>query len=153
MIIIADIKPKAVFRLADGTDFVIEEIETHPKFGSYILPSSDDEGNDAGYFQLSGELKELNPKTGSRFGINETEKNLRKYLIGAVVADAEYMASESAKAYGWSKRPLIIRLFGKKEDDKVVVLTITPKKDTEGNNGGAILGQTADKKDLGFPTI
>ena len=121
--------------------------------GSYILGSSDDEGNDAGYFKLSGRLKEINSKTGSRFGINENENNLRKYLVNAVVADAKYMQPESAAAYGWSKRPLIITLFGKKEDGEVVVLTITPQRDTEGNNGGAIFGQTADNEDLGFPTI
>ena len=109
--------------------------------GSIIYPSQDDEGNDAGFFSFSGDLREI-----------KDERPVGQYpppsLVGAKVVNAYYALPELINDHGWSSTPVII-LFENKFGGTIV---LTAQTDPEGNDGGAIFGQNR-KGDFILPVI
>jgi hypothetical protein len=55
------------------------------------------------------------------------------------------MSNEETKSMDWYKRPIVIRL-----DNGTMLF---PSMDDEGNDGGALFGQSKDGNDLTFPVI
>ena len=68
-----------------------------------------------------------------------------KHLLGKTVSKVRYMTDEEAKDMMWYNRPIVIEFT-----DGTIIL---PSRDDEGNDGGALFGQTKDGKDLTFPVI
>ncbi len=67
-----------------------------------------------------------------------------QHLIGRRIVSVRYMTKEEADGLDWHKRPLVMVL----DNDTVIYLSA----DDEGNDGGAMFGQT-DKDQLTFPTL
>ena len=67
-----------------------------------------------------------------------------EHLKGRKIIHVRYVTKEEADAMGWYKRPLVMVL----DNDTVIYLSA----DDEGNDGGAIFGQT-DKDELTFPVL
>lgn len=68
-----------------------------------------------------------------------------KHLKGKSVAAVRYLSPEEANKMGWYKRPLVIEFT-----DGTLIFS---SSDDEGNDGGALFGQTKDGKELTFPII
>ncbi len=68
-----------------------------------------------------------------------------KALAGKTIVGARYMTEEEVKAMGWGQSVLVIEL-----DDGSLLY---PSMDDEGNDGGAMFGQTKGGAELGFPVI
>ena len=68
-----------------------------------------------------------------------------KYLGGKTVSKIRYVTKEEAENMGWYSRSIVIEFT-----DGTLIL---PSRDDEGNDGGALFGQTKDGKDLTFPVI
>jgi len=66
-------------------------------------------------------------------------------LVGKKVVAARYMTDEEAEGMGWDRKPLVIQF-----DDGSLIF---PSRDDEGNDAGALFGQTKDEKSLTFPVI
>ena len=66
-------------------------------------------------------------------------------LRGKTVKEVRYLSKEEAQSLGWRCRPLVIV----ENDDSLVF----PSADDEGNDGGALFGQTASGGDLSFPVL
>jgi hypothetical protein len=86
-------------------------------------------------------------KTSER---QQAEKRWTDYakmnLVGKKIVSVRYLSTEEAYAMGWSNRPLVIQF----DDDSIIYSSM----DDEGNNGGAILGQSKDgKQQLAFPVL
>ena len=68
-----------------------------------------------------------------------------KHLLGKTVSKIRYVTKEEAEHMMWYSRPIVIEFT-----DGTLIL---PSCDDEGNNGGALFGQTKEGKDLTFPVI
>ena len=68
-----------------------------------------------------------------------------KHLQGLRIARVRYLTEAETTALGWHKRPLVLVL-----DNGTLVF---PSKDDEGNDGGAMFGQTAKGEELTFPVL
>ena len=68
-----------------------------------------------------------------------------KHLVGRTITEVRYMSKEETDAMGWYNRPLVVSL-----DNGTMLF---PSKDDEGNDGGALFGQSKDGNDLTFPVI
>ena len=66
-------------------------------------------------------------------------------LLGRRIVKIEWMTNKEADKLDWSSRPVCMML-----DNGT---WIYPQRDDEGNDGGALFGQTKDGKDLTFPVI
>jgi len=66
-------------------------------------------------------------------------------LVGKKIVAAHYMTDKETENMGWDRKALIIRF-----DDGSLIF---PSTDDEGNDAGALFGQTKDGKDLTFPVI
>jgi len=69
----------------------------------------------------------------------------REHLEGRTIKAVRYLTQGETTALGWYKRPLVLEL-----DDHTLVF---PSVDDEGNDGGALFGQTAKGKELTFPVL
>ena len=69
----------------------------------------------------------------------------QKHLVGKEVKRVRYLSESEAEDMGWYKRPLIIEFT-----DGTLIF---PSMDDEGNDGGALFGQTKDGTNLTFPVI
>jgi hypothetical protein len=69
----------------------------------------------------------------------------RTRLVGKKVKSVRYITQEEQEHMGWYNRPLVIEF-----DDGSLIL---PSRDDEGNDGGALFGQSKDGKDWTFPVI
>ena len=99
MIIEADIKPKAVFRLADGTDFVIEEIETHPKFGTLVKSKKTRGSNTVYRDEITDFVSFLNEEGASQLfakGGNPVEKHEKGGGVKYMGAKGDKVVVESS---------------------------------------------------------
>ena len=72
------------------------------------------------------------------------EEKISKQLVGRKIVQVRWMTKEEADGLDWHKRPLVMVL----DNDTVIYLSA----DDEGNDGGAMFGQT-DKDQLTFPTL
>jgi hypothetical protein len=72
-------------------------------------------------------------------------KYAAEHLLGKTVSKVRYMTDEEAKDMMWYNRPIVIEFT-----DGTLIL---PSRDDEGNDGGALFGQTKDGKGLTFPVI
>ena len=79
----------------------------------------------------------------------EIEQYWEKYgsdnLKGKTVASVRYFSQEEMEMMGWYKRPIVIQFT-----DGTIIF---PSMDDEGNDGGALFGQTKNGDDLTFPVL
>jgi hypothetical protein len=68
-----------------------------------------------------------------------------KALVGRKIVGVRYLSDEEVDGLGWTQSVLVIHL-----DDGSILF---PSMDDEGNNGGALFGQTKDGESLDFPVI
>lgn len=68
-----------------------------------------------------------------------------KHLKGKKIAIVRYMSDEEAEAMGWDNRPLVLQFT----DGSLLFAS----SDDEGNNGGALFGQSKKGEDWTFPVI
>ena len=90
---------------------------------------------------MSEKVDLSNEKERNKYWTNYANKNLE----GKTIRSVSYMTKEESEDMGWYKRPIIIEFT-----DGTLVF---PSRDDEGNNGGAMFGQTKDGEDLTFPVI
>lgn len=72
-------------------------------------------------------------------------KHARDNLVGKKIVDARYMTDEERENSGWGYRALVI-VF----DDGSLIY---PSADDEGNDTGALFGQTKNNKEMSFPVV
>lgn len=80
---------------------------------------------------------------------DSTEQYWTKYgndnLKGKVVESVRYLSEEEQEAMGWYNRPIVITF----KDGTLIF----PSMDDEGNDGGALFGQSPNGKELTFPVL
>ena len=69
----------------------------------------------------------------------------KKHLLGKTIKSVRYMTNEEADNMGWMSRPLAIFFT----DGSFIF----PSMDDEGNDGGALFGQTSNGEDMAFPVL
>ena len=79
----------------------------------------------------------------------ETNKHWIKYgnkhIKGRKIVDVRYMTDEEQKHMNWNSKAIVIHL-----DNGSLLI---PSRDDEGNDAGALFGQSPDNKSLTFPVI
>ena len=74
---------------------------------------------------------------------NHWEDYAKKHLVGKKIVSIRWMYEDEVKAMGWHSRAIVMHL-----DDGSLLY---PSRDDEGNDAGALFGQTKKGDDLGFP--
>ena len=69
----------------------------------------------------------------------------KERLVGKKIESIRYLSKGEQKELMWYKRPIVIKL-----DDGSLLL---PSMDDEGNDGGALFGQSKDGDEWTFPII
>lgn len=69
----------------------------------------------------------------------------KERLVGKQIKSVRYLSNEEAKGLDWYSRPVVIEL-----NDGSLIL---PSRDDEGNDGGAMFGQSNQGVDWTFPVI
>ncbi len=69
----------------------------------------------------------------------------KKHLLGKQIVSIRYLTEKEKENMMWYKKPIIIQL-----NDGTILF---PSMDDEGNDGGALFGQTKNGKELTFPVI
>lgn len=82
-----------------------------------------------------------NEKKRNKYWNDYANKNLK----GKTIRSVRYMTKEECEDMMWYKRPIVIEFT-----DGTLVF---PSMDDEGNDGGALFGQTKDGKELTFPVL
>jgi hypothetical protein len=77
--------------------------------------------------------------------VKRWEDDAKKALVGKKIVSVRYLSDAEVENLGWYSKALVIQF-----DDGSIIF---PSADDEGNNAGAIFGQTADGGDLTFPVI
>lgn len=81
--------------------------------------------------------------------MDKIEKQWTNYakerLVGKQIKRVRYLTNEEAKGLDWYSRPVVIEL-----NDGSLIL---PSRDDEGNDGGAMFGQSNQGDDWTFPVI
>lgn len=67
------------------------------------------------------------------------------HLKGKVVQSVRYLTEKEVESLGWYSKVLVIQFT-----DGTIVF---PSKDDEGNDGGALFGQSSKGEELTFPVI
>lgn len=79
----------------------------------------------------------------------DTEKYWTKYgndnLKGKVVQSVRYLSKEEQEEMDWYNRPIVISFT-----DGTIIF---PSQDDEGNDGGALFGQSSKGEELTFPVL
>jgi len=73
------------------------------------------------------------------------EKHAEKALVGRKIVGVRYLSPDEAMKLDWGSRPIVFEL-----DNGSLFY---PSMDDEGNDGGALFGQSKDGKDLSLPVI
>ena len=102
--------------------------------------------------QLEAEPVTRRGKTKSQFTAQKGNKNVedrwtafaRKHLLGKKIVGVRYLTREEADSLGWYQRSLLLEL----DDGSIIFMA----KDDEGNDAGALFGQTLEEE-LTFPVI
>lgn len=68
-----------------------------------------------------------------------------KHLLNKKIVAVRYLTKAEMDSLGWNSRALVIQL----EDGTMVF----PSRDDEGNDAGALFGQSAKGEELTFPVI
>lgn len=68
-----------------------------------------------------------------------------KHLKGRTIVDVRYLTTIEMKGMGWYRKSIVLEL----SDGSLLF----PSKDDEGNDAGALFGQSPDNKSLTFPVI
>ena len=68
-----------------------------------------------------------------------------KHLKGRTIVDVRYLTTIEMKGMGWHRKSIVLEL----SDGSLLF----PSKDDEGNDAGALFGQSPDNKSLTFPVI
>lgn len=68
-----------------------------------------------------------------------------KHLKGRTIVDVRYLTTIEMKGMGWHRKSIVLEL----SDGSLLF----PSKDDEGNDAGALFGQSSDNKSLTFPVI
>lgn len=76
---------------------------------------------------------------------NYWEKYATKHLKNRKIVDVRYMTDEEQKHMNWNSKSIVIHL-----DNGSLLI---PSRDDEGNDAGALFGQTELGEDLTFPVI
>jgi len=66
-------------------------------------------------------------------------------LLGRKIVRVRFLSVEEREEAGWSCRPVVIHL-----DDGTYLY---PSRDDEGNDGGALFGESPDGEGLAFPVL
>lgn len=69
----------------------------------------------------------------------------KMHLVGKKIVSVRYLSIEEANALEWRYCPLVIQF----DDDSIIYSS----QDDEGNNGGAIFGQTGNGQQIAFPVL
>jgi hypothetical protein len=81
--------------------------------------------------------------------MSDTEQRWTKYgndnLKGKVVESVRYLSKAEQEAMDWYNRPIVIQFT-----DGTIIF---PSQDDEGNDGGALFGQSPKGKELTFPVL
>jgi len=81
--------------------------------------------------------------------MNKIERTWTDYakdrLVGKKIKGVRYLTNEEAEGLDWYSRPIVIEL-----NDGSLIL---PSRDDEGNDGGAMFGQSNQGDDWTFPVI
>lgn len=77
--------------------------------------------------------------------LNYWNKYASDNLVGKKITAVRYMTDEEVEGMGWDRRALVMQL-----DNGTLIF---PSSDDEGNDAGALFGQTKDGNDLTFPVI
>jgi len=76
---------------------------------------------------------------------NYWENYARKHLEGRTIVDVRYLTDQEMKGMGWHNKSIVLEL----SDGSLLF----PSSDDEGNDAGALFGQSRDNKSLTFPKI
>lgn len=68
-----------------------------------------------------------------------------EHLKGKTISSVRYLSDEEQESLGWYKKPIVIHFT----DNSLLF----PSMDDEGNDGGALFGQSSDGESLTFPTL
>lgn len=84
--------------------------------------------------------------------VDETESNKARWgkygsdnLVGRTIIAVRYMSQQEVEDLGWYCAGVVLQLDGGS--------LIYPSRDDEGNDAGALFGQTKDGKDITLPVI
>lgn len=77
--------------------------------------------------------------------VNKYWNNQAKKLEGKTIKKARYMSEKEAEGLGWYARSVVLECT-----DGTLLF---PSTDDEGNNAGALFGQTPKGESLDFPVI
>lgn len=69
----------------------------------------------------------------------------KKHLLGKQIVSIRYLTEKEMGFMDWHQKPIVIQL-----NDGTILF---PSRDDEGNDGGALFGQTKDGKELTFPVM
>lgn len=75
--------------------------------------------------------------------INSWEKYGKQHLLGKRITKVRYLTSEEAEMLGWRCTSIVLQL----EDGTMIF----PSADDEGNDAGALFGQSFNGEELTFP--
>lgn len=84
-------------------------------------------------------------KTEFEDTVRAWEQKARAGLLGLRITKVRYLTREEMESLGWSQSVVVIEL----ENGTLLF----PSRDDEGNDGGALFGQTKQGEDLTFPVI
>ena len=73
------------------------------------------------------------------------EEYATKHLKGRTIVDVRYLTNQEMKGMGWHNKSIVLEL----SDGSLLF----PSRDDEGNDAGALFGQSPDNKSLTFPVI
>ena len=76
---------------------------------------------------------------------NYWEEYATKHLKGRTIVDVRYLTDIEMKGMGWHNKSIVLEL----SDGSLLF----PSRDDEGNDAGALFGQSRDNKSLTFPKI
>jgi hypothetical protein len=97
-----------------------------------------EEGADTGLFEVPNQET---PAQMTKRWVKYGEEHLKNQTIKAV----RYLTKNEASGLGWQSRPIVLEL-----DNGTLLL---PSSDDEGNDGGALIGNTKSGKELTFPVL
>lgn len=90
---------------------------------------------------ITTKLSEKTPEERTEYWNNYS----RKHLLNKKIIEVRYLTDEEKEMLGWYGRALILIL----EDGTLIF----PSTDDEGNDAGALLGQTPKSDNLTFPIL
>ena len=72
-------------------------------------------------------------------------KEISKWLVGKTIKSVSYLTKNEAEQMYWDSRPIVLEMT-----DGTLLF---PSAEDEGNNGGALFGQTAKGEEITCPVM